>query len=350
MTTATAVIAPAPGTPLDEGKLQYDPVFGARPEDAPAVIAPRQPAPRRRSWDALASYVNADADRLTAAEMLERGGLDWTVRLDKTYRYKVGDGGKNARRLVKADELAVVREDTEDQLGTVGSRYKAFQNHEVFQFGDNIVGEGKGKWVATGLQGLGAKVFMVMELDDPFDVLGDLHKMFIVFRTSFTGLSALRADLSPIRMSCFNQNTLITKTALASWSITHTTNHDLQVHDAHDAFAFAQRYEDSYCALAADLAAVEINAERALNLITVSMIKRAQVGKVVEDAFKNWATSTTITDAQRMTGWGLLNGVTEYFDHIIRRDNPNAAFEAAMAGEAARVRNALAKNLLRLAA
>jgi hypothetical protein len=45
-----------------------------------------------------------------------------------------------------------------------------------------------------------------------------------------------------------------------------------------------------------------------------------------------------------------LNGVTEYFDHVIRRDNPNAAFEAAMAGEAARVRNALAQNILRLAA
>jgi hypothetical protein len=191
---------------------------------------------------------------------------------------------------------------------------------------------------------------MVMELLTSFDAMGDEHKMFLVFRAAHNGLNALRIDLSPIRMSCFNQNTLITNTAKASWSITHTLNHDLAVVNAEQALSFAAEYERAYAELAAKLAGIEISPERGLMLLKVSMIKRAQVGKVIEGAHANWMTSTTITDGQRANGWGLLQGVTEFMDHVLRRDNPNAQFEAVMTGENARVRNNLCQNLLKLAA
>jgi len=345
----TTVVTTLPGTPTAP-RREHDPVFGERiPETAPQVPY-RNVAARRRAWDNLANltgFVNENSESLTAQQMLKRGDLDWDVALKPTYRYT---GVGNDRRLIKANDLATVREDNDAQLGTVRKRYQVFQNREVFAFGDNIAREGKGKWVATGLQRDGARVFMVMELVDDFTVLGDQHKMFIVFRTSHNGSSRLRADLSPIRMNCFNQNALITKTAEASWGITHALNHDLQEQEAQKAFGLAANYEHAYADLAAKLNSIEMTPDRATKILTVSMDKRAKVATVIRDAHVNWLSSPTINEAQRMTGWGLLNGVTEYMDHVIRRDNAAATFEATMNGEGARVRNRLVTNMLRLAA
>jgi phage/plasmid-like protein (TIGR03299 family) len=313
-----------------------DPVFG--------LVLPDTPVPdtrvRRTAWQGVSTAVAGEGETLTSHELLVRGGLDWDVEVQPTWRTRK-DG-----TTIQADGFATVRLDEDMQVGTVRSRYEPFQNREVFAFGDKIT---EGRWVSTGQQKNGAKVFMVMQLNEDFKVLGeDGHTMFLVFRTSHDGSTALRADVVPIRMGCWNQNQIINREAQATWKVRHVKSLEDQEVEARKALTVASAYQERYQEIAEQLAATEITIKSAQTLIKSVMDNRAKRDDIAAEIEANWRTSGTIPDSQRMTGWGLLNGVTEYFDHMIRRQgNGNSLFDSVMEGEGARTRNRLAAKLLR---
>lgn len=316
------------------------------------TVSPSQlvvPQPRRIFWQGLSTAENELAG-VTSAELIKSAGLDWTVSIKPTYRYIKNEAGHTTQ--VKANDLAVERDDDQSQVGTVRKNYQPFQNNAVFQIGDHLTLEGKGTWIAAGDQSHGSRVFMVMRLNDKLDVFGENeHELFLVFRSSHDGSTALRVDVTPINMSCFNQNQLILRTSKAHWSVRHTQNVKLQEQEAAKTLALALKYKDDYAQAAHQLASITVTAEAGRELIAkVVDPRRAKRDEVIADAASNWLSSTTIPDGMRETGWGLLNGITEYFGHVIRRDNANSVFEAEMNGEGAATRNRAYQALLKLAA
>lgn len=314
-------------------------------------VIPTPEAVRQMPWQDLVSpgivAGNVEAKNgLTSQEMLQAADLDWDVAVRPLWR-RMADGSFKQH----SKQREVFRTDTEDELGVCKTRYEVFSNREAFAFGDALVAEGTGKWTVAGQQNGGARVFMVMELGEGFNVLGgDSYQSYLFLRTSHGDGTSISAMVLPFRLQCTNQSALARREAMSSWSIPHTTTVSARLEEARNALKLTMNYEAEFAKLAEQLAAIKVTDEQVKALInSIVPTKRARRDDVIADIIANYQTSPTAAEF-RGTGYGLLNGVTEYYDHVKTQRNGNARFESIMFGEGRIVRDGLTANLLSLAA
>lgn len=309
------------------------------PNEAAAQAAAQSVA-RRVPWLDISTITNDHKDT-TSLPLLQAGGLDWTVTVRSLYRH-MNDGSD-----VKSLDFEVVRDDTEAQIGSVRKRYTPCFNRSGFAFGDEIVKSGDGMWIAAGEQYGGSRVFMVMQLADEFNILGDPHRMYVFFRLSHDGSTAIRADCVPFRLKSFGQNHLVLGNARSSWKVLHVSTLEARLAEAQKTLSMAVAYRDAYVEFATKLADVKLPFAKGAAIVQ-KMIKqgRSRRDDVISDLMWNWQNSQTIPDEWRETGLGLLNATTEYFGHIARRQGDgNSLYESVMTGEAAKAREILAREL-----
>jgi phage/plasmid-like protein (TIGR03299 family) len=313
--------------------------------EAPAaeeIEAPPAPVIRQLPWAGIATG-NANGDQLTSAEMLARAGLDWKVGI-RPLKRQLRDG-----TIVDSTRLETYREDTEDELGAVKSRYEVLQNQEAFAFGDSLVEDGTARWEEAGQQHNGSRVFMTMLLNDEFTVLGqEPFKTYLFLGLGHDGGRSVRGFVTPIRVWCTNQTPAVRASNLGSFTIQHTSSMNQRLADAGDALRRTGEYQAILRDEAEILAATQVTDKKA-RLLVASLIpdRRASRDKMIEGIMANYATSTNI-DGHRGDGWGLLNATTEYFDHIKAQRTGNARFESITFGEGAKMRVELAKKLAHL--
>lgn len=318
--------------------------------ETPVVTEPE--AVRQMPWHELVApslgrgALEVKEGGLTSQEMLKATDLDWDVAKRPLWSRK-SDG--TFAQHPKAQE--VYRTDNEQPLGIVRGRYEVFSNREAFAFGDALVSEGTGKWVVAGQQNNGARVFMVMQLGEGFDVLGgDQYESYLFLRTSHGDGTSISASVIPFRLRCMNQSALARREAKSTWSIPHTTTVGARLEEARNALQLTMNYEAEFKKLAEQLAGIKITDEKAKALIS-SIIpeRRARRDDMVADILANYQVSQTMEDF-RGTGYGLLQGVTEFYDHVKTQRNGNARFESIMFGEGRKIRDELTTKLLALAA
>lgn len=306
-------------------------------------------ADRVMPWDGLIekNFVgNIEAAQgLDSKSMLQAAGMDWEVGTRPLWR-RMDDG----KMVQHSKQREVYRLDNQDELGVCKSRYEVFHNREAFEFGDTLTQEGTGKWVVAGQQNGGARVFMVMELGDTFDVLdGDTYQSYLYVRTSHGDGTSVSASVIPFRLWCTNQNGAAIRSAKSTWSIPHTTTVKDRVEEARQALRLTTNYEAEYKKLAEQLVSVKVSNDKAKALIS-GLIgpKRARRDDMIADIMSNYQTSESVAPYLG-TGYGLLNGLTEYMDHLKPRRNGNAQFQSVMYGEGKSYREDLVQNLLALA-
>lgn len=315
-------------------------------------VIPTPEAVRQMPWQDLVSPgllmagVFEAKDGITSQQMLQAADLDWDVKVRPLWR-RMNDGTFQQH----PKQREVYRVDNEDALGVCKTRYEVFSNREAFAFGDALVSEGTGKWTVAGQQNDGARVFMVMELGEGFDVLGgDSYQSYLFLRTSHGDGTSISAMVLPFRLQCTNQTSLARREAMSSWSIPHTTTVSARLDEARNALKLTMNYEAEFAKLAEQLAAIKVTDEKAKALInSIVPQRRARRDDVIADILANYQTSATAEEF-RGTGYGLLNGVTEYYDHVKTQRNGNARFESIMFGEGRIVRDGLTESLLALAA
>jgi len=296
---------------------------------------------RRIPWAGIATVTN-EIPGTYSLPILQNGGLDWDVAIRPLYR-TMKDG-----TVVQSDrDWEVYRDDTEYQVGTVRTKYQPHQNRDSFAFGDVLVADGNGMWVAAGQQYGGSRVLMVMQLSDEFDIIGDPHRMFLIFRTSHDGSTAIRADAVPFRLKSFTNNHLVITGVPSTWKVRHVSTLEARMEEAALSLSMAAEYRDAYIEQATKLASVPVQLEAGKKIINAMIKKdRTRRDEVIEDLVFNWVNTSTVPDEWRWTGLGLLNATTEYFGHIARRQGDgNSLYESVMTGEAADARKILARML-----
>lgn len=318
---------------------------------AETVTAPEPPKVERvPAWQSLVqtnSVGNVEAaGGLTSLDMLQAADLDWDVNIRPLWRRVAEDKYEQSTK-----SREVYRTDTDVQLGTVRGRYEVFGNREAFAFGDALVQDGTGRWVVAGQQNGGARVFMVMELGEGFEVLGgDSYKTYLYIRTSHGDGTSISARVIPFRLWCANQNGAAIANAKSSWSIPHTTTVKDRVDEARNALQLSVNYEAEFQKLAEQLASVKVTDEQAKAILTrVVPERRARRDDMIADILGNYQTSETV-EPFRGTGYGLYNGLTEYMDHLKTQRSANARFQSVMHGEGDKFQNNLVQQLLGLAA
>lgn len=182
---------------------------------------------RRNAYSIIGEQVTATSARDAA----KQAGLDWHVQLADVQALAVTNDGVNT--LEVPSTFATVRtnkDNTQSVLGTVGGRYKVFQNDEMFSGLDALVDSGDARYAYAGEVKGGAQVYMVLELPNKVKIANDPHACYLVARTSHDGSTALQISPSVTRLRCTNQIAGIFAKA-GTYTLRHTTNAEFRIED-----------------------------------------------------------------------------------------------------------------------
>jgi len=145
-------------------------------------------------WHRLGTKLDRPA---TAAEAIEAAGLNYEAELVPLF---TGDG------TAVTDRKAVVRSDTRDVLGVVGTSYVPIQNTKCFSFLDAVVAEGSVWYHTAGALGKGERIWLLAKLPGHIRAKNsdDVTEKYLLLSNSHNGTSALRVYFTPIRVVCAN--------------------------------------------------------------------------------------------------------------------------------------------------
>ncbi len=145
-------------------------------------------------WHGLGTQLNEPA---TAELAIEAAGLDYRVELRSL---TANDGIPVPKR------KAVVRTDSNDVLGVVGTSYQPIQNHQCFGFLDSVVADGRMRYHTAGALGKGEKIWMLAKLPGEIRIKDsvDVTEQYLLLSNSHDGSSSLRVFFTPIRVVCAN--------------------------------------------------------------------------------------------------------------------------------------------------
>jgi len=118
-------------------------------------------------WHGLGTKLDSPA---TSAEAIEASGLNYTVEKHPLY---LQDGSPVAHH------FATVREDENQILGVVGSKYTILQNKDAFRFFDGIVGVKEAIYETAGALGKGEKVWLLAKLNGVVRTVGEISNTII---------------------------------------------------------------------------------------------------------------------------------------------------------------------------
>jgi phage/plasmid-like protein (TIGR03299 family) len=320
----------------------------------------------------------------TAAQMLEAAGLNWEVEfgdhkreqivyrqrrmvneapyLDEreqlvevtdpaTIEYLQKNEPENIQRKIEwvkcTDVKDVRRTDNWKILGQVGSSYKPVQNEEALRFCDNLLDEG-GRWIAGGSQYDDKMIYGVMQLTgDTITIAGDdAYDLYLVVRTSHNGTTGVQVLFTPIRFECTNMMPLISRTAKSKISIRHVADPLGQLQNARTTLQLGRTYfQDAFAREVEELLEVPVTEERAKfaleRVIPANRSNRENVIHGIMEAFYNEE-----YNRHQNTGLGLVNGVTDYFDHIAKRSTPASRLQEQFDGEGRQMLDKMTRELL----
>jgi phage/plasmid-like protein (TIGR03299 family) len=284
---------------------------------------------REVPWMKLGKII--DEQSVDATKAAQLGGLDFQVEERPClYPSKTGEV-KNYE-----DRKVLVRTDTDEPLSVVAKTYPVLQYSEAFDYLNAL----SPQFVAAGALKGGKQGFMVVKLPETqCDVLDgqDPHTFYGVLRTSMDRTRAVEMSMMALRGMCMNQLTLNTfqRGARLRWSVTHTSSMHAKLADAQHSLKLMTRYAESFNTLVEELASIKLNREQAeLALRTAKIVKKGlpKENEVYGSILDKFEFGDHVGSMFHRTGWGLVQGVSEYFDWGRKGGNPESRFLAALQG------------------
>ena len=283
----------------------------------------------RSAWIKAGVAVEASS----AAEVAKQAGLDWSVGLSDMHTSDFLHVPKKQAVVKKADGK-------ESVIGVVGSKYKVFQNQEVFGCLDSLIDSGEARYAAAGEYDDGAKVWMLMSLPKEMEIKGDPHSAFLLAKTSHDGSSSV--VIRPIieRLWCSNQINRIfrAKNKAHTYTLRHTQNSVLSVSDMRNLLDLTYSSIDMYSNLANHLIQCESDITKAtayfkkvwalptkIEQSPMHLLSKGEKNaksralNARQKAFAIYSDSPTQENI-RNTEFGLWQSVVEYADHYSQKD------------------------------
>lgn len=187
-------------------------------------------------WHRLGTKLDNPA---TAAEAIEAAGLDYRAELTAL---------QTTEGILVPERKAVIRSDTRDVLGVVGTSYVPIQNAECFSFLDAVVADGAVRYHTAGALGKGERIWLLAKLPGHIRVNGteDITDKFLLLHNSHNGSSALRVFFTPIRVVCSNTLAVADRNGRGHGiAIRHLGDLGVKVRQAQRVLGLANRfYED----------------------------------------------------------------------------------------------------------
>ena len=262
-------------------------------------------------WHGLGHDVKSKdrSKKISVKQMIKMAKVDWLVGLqpitwgDKHVPTKVGQ--------------ALVRLTDEKVLDIVGPNYVPTQNEEAFTFFNEFVDRGGASMETMGSLAGGTYVWGLADLKSTFEVVkGDKVKGYLLVVCPHRQGKALLIKTTAIRVVCMNTLRLAMSEAGDFFRMIHRQKFDERMQQrARETIGLAREQVDEFKDTATKLRKLRIDDDTATEIFAKVFRKDADstvIEKVV-DCYNN------APGADAGNGWGVLNGVTYYVDHIASR-------------------------------
>jgi phage/plasmid-like protein (TIGR03299 family) len=300
-------------------------------------------------WHGLGNRVE---ESTTIEEMLQAAGLDWEVRQHPCYAEI--DGTK-----VNVGRQALVRSTDNQVLTITGDRWKPLQNRDALEFFREYCEAGGATLETAGSLRSGKVIWGLARVATGFTINGNDHtKGYILLVSPHEVGKAITVRTTAVRVVC--ANTL----ALAEREVTEYRQSHIRDFDVDAARATVEMVKEGIANMEVEakilnkLKLSEFDTVRLLaNIFQPSADKGdARITQLMEDpTLQNaklqgalWANDNA-AGATPGNGWGVLNGVTFWADHMAGRSNDARLYNAWM-GENQKKKEQVKQALLQMAA
>jgi phage/plasmid-like protein (TIGR03299 family) len=313
------------------------------------TTATAEPTIVKLPWSNLAEVEEGPDEKYASAEqILKAANLNWGVELKPLYHYVTHvEDGKKKQRLVKNGRFEVRRKDTEEVFAeSVTDTYVPYDNEDVFAFANNLTDDDQAKFVAAGPLKGGRKVFVVMKLGKGITVAGeDAHDLYLFLRTGHDGGTALTAMVIPFRLRCLNAVPLALRTAKVRWSIPHVKSMEGRLAKARESLKLSYEYADDYAREMEKLTKTLVTDVKVEKIIESAVdLRRGNRQEVIDGIMDTYRTDPT--NGYQGTGYGIIQAVTNYYDHKHPRRTDEVRLESITDGEALKVSNIVSRRLM----
>jgi phage/plasmid-like protein (TIGR03299 family) len=233
----------------------------------------------------------------------------------------------------------MVRTDIGEFYGYATSSYQPVQYRDAFSFLEEI----NPRFVSAGTMKNGRQGFVVIQLpeEDRINIrlpngVDDAHTLYVILRTSQDCTKSIEIAVTTLRERCMNQLTLpsLTRGVSQRWSMRHRRNVHEKMNQARTVLTKTHDYVTEFESIVERLADIDLDYETARDQLHHVLPDRPRRDAQVAIILNTWENSDTVGCPG--TGWGLVNAVDEYFEHLRpnRISTPESRFTTGLDGTA----------------
>lgn len=217
---------------------------------------------RQSAWHGLGQVVERP---VTDAEAINLAGLNWDVRAVPLKR----EDGPDI-----SSHKSLVRADTNETLGVVGSGYSIVQNSRLFEFLRGLEGYTDVTIETAGALGKGETVWVLAHVPTlQFDIKGDPHKCYLAAINYHNGMGHLTILPTCVRIVCQNTMRMATEaqvlgTLTSGFYIRHTSGIEEAIQRVQQAYVETTPMWKRTKELLNGLAAAPLSEEKITRLFT----------------------------------------------------------------------------------
>lgn len=298
-------------------------------------------------WGTGVTFDSKKGKRLTVQEALTLGGLDFEVIKAAGYAVYTGEDGK--RRQTRAPQrFYTVRTDTGAILGSVKHRYHILQNRKAFLFATDIIDSGEAVIKAVGSVKDGARSFVVCDLMGTGIKVNGLEDGIVpqlVLINDHRGNQSVTGFITMERIFCHNMLNYALKNAVSSFKVRHTATMDkkLGIASGREALGLVVEYAAEFEREMAKLLKCKMGVKKVEAFIEELVPYPVDGDGEVAWEDKSGKSNRAITVADQVregildvyrtadnldnirgTAYGVLNAVSEYYQHQTEGRNTRA--------------------------
>lgn len=315
-------------------------------------------------------------EHINGEQLLKLAHLDWrVVKASLTAQFC-------DQKISIPDSCAIVREDTGEVFGVVGTTYEIFQNHEMMQVFEEIRLRHQLNFnyeVAGAIRNNHTmRVWVLARVKDlDYNVKDDKIHQYLLITSTHDGTGALTIFPTAIRVVCqntmnlaFSHHATTTKRGSIAYSIKHTKHMRTMVQQAvraiNDTIELNRFNREIHLALAEVPASKELKHDFFDFIVDYNKdeTKHLQQNKKRAETLRNrklemleyiWNSPTNRTNASSGTAWGLLQTGIEYVDFYARTritghlSEFSQRFDSAQFGNGSELKTAMQRKIVELA-
>ena len=287
-------------------------------------------------WHGLGQELDQNADMAT---WRKAAGMDWTLESAPVH-FEVKDDNLHHNLECFKGQNVLYRSDTNAPMSIVSDRYKPVQPSEVLDFFKDLVEESGFKLHTAGTLFGGKRLWALAETGK----FGEITKDdgiggFLLLSTSCDRSLATTARFTSVRVVCNNTLSMATADGADCVSFTHAREFDHNLMKAK--LGLAVESFSAFMAMGQFLQKQQMNLHSAEDFVAKLMenpvrmtdpefeVRNTRGFTKILDLFEGQAKGSELVG---QTKWGMLNAVTEYYDHHLPSRTQDARLNSTWFG------------------